>query len=616
MPLYEYRKNAENKVPLDSRLRAQVRTGLGPVMDEIVRVAADARKKGTGGVTLAWDGWYGVKTTQLAAEFEKRAAKAGLKVNAIHARTILKDPEEVRKYRQPFVGDDPAFGVVNTVGVLEDVVDPSRRDRLRETLQAQRRKAGEADVILVHGPGAAIKALEDCYTARFYFDFTMQPMLWQMWDRELVPLGCAEPDHDYAWKMYYYCDFYLLYRQKLQAFKAMDYYVDAVDAANPKLMPREPYEATIAALVKQPIKQVKIMQPGPWGAYRYRDLWDVPGLECNAWNELAGIELSILIDVGAGDLINIPAQNIMQHPVQMVGEKIHREFPGLLPLQVWLDDGYFPEPVPFERSSMPIHDHPDTEYVRRHFKEPLGRYETYYIVEAYPRATTWMGYQEDADLEEWERLCRESNKTGKPIPNWQEFIKRWDTNVGDLFLIPPGTTHGHGGNQMILEMDTCPSVGGTEYSFFTYDFCRPTWDDTAKTMTGKPMRMHVDHSFKNNRWRRENYVREKLRARPLVKHWTRDYRQDQYTTMVEMPFHIERLIFDERAEGDTEGRFLQILTLAEGKMVKIRPKHDPAREVTVERLQAVLIPAGIGPYEVINLHEGSCTGVIIRLKEA
>ena len=174
----------------------------------------------------------------------------------------------------------------------------------------------------------------------------MQPMLWQMWGGELVPLGCVEPDRDYSWKMYYYCDFYLLYRQKLHAFKKMDYYVDAVDAANPKLMPREPYEAAIAALVKQPIKQVKIMQPGPWGAYRYRDLWDVPGLECNAWNELAGIELSILMDVGAGDLINMPAQNIMQHPVQMVGEKIHREFPGLLPLQVWLDDGYFPNRCP------------------------------------------------------------------------------------------------------------------------------------------------------------------------------------------------------------------------------------------------------------------------------
>ena len=36
---------------------------------------------------------------------------------------------------------------------------------------------------------------------------------------------------------------------------------------------------------------------------------------------------------------------------------------------------------------------------------------------------------------------------------------------------------------MVLEMDTCPSVAATEYSFFTYDFARPSWDDVAKTMS-------------------------------------------------------------------------------------------------------------------------------------
>jgi len=31
--------------------------------------------------------------------------------------------------------------------------------------------------------------------------------------------------------------------------------------------------------VRQPVKEVNIIQPGPWGAYRYRDLFDVPGLK-------------------------------------------------------------------------------------------------------------------------------------------------------------------------------------------------------------------------------------------------------------------------------------------------------------------------------------------------
>ena len=64
--------------------------------------------------------------------------------------------------------------------------------------------------------------------------------------------------------------------------------------------------------------------------------------------------------------------------------------------------------------------------------------------------------------------------------------------MGDLFLIPPGTSHGHGGNQMVLEMDTCPSVAATEYSFFMYDFARSSWDDRTKTMTGKPADLAAD----------------------------------------------------------------------------------------------------------------------------
>ncbi|MCI5754757.1 MAG: hypothetical protein MR241_00500, partial [Firmicutes bacterium] len=56
---------------------------------------------------------------------------------------------------------------------------------------------------------------------------------------------------------------------------------------------------------------------------------------------------------------------------------------------------YFPEPQPAERISMPIHNHPGSDYVKKHFNEPLGRYETYYIAEAYEGANTWMGFKDD-----------------------------------------------------------------------------------------------------------------------------------------------------------------------------------------------------------------------------
>lgn len=597
MPLYEYSKNAENHVDLKGK---QSQAVIGT--NQVVRTLAELCRKGP----MAADGWYGVDWNTFRHEMEQ--ACPGLV--CIHAYSIYQSPEKIAAYQKRYETDDPSFGWVNSDGTLEDLIDPEKAQALAEKIR-QAKQDGQA--LLVYGPGAAVQPLLDAYETLVYLDFTMQPMLWKMWGGTLEPFASIEPVKDYSWKKYYYNDFYLLYRQKKALLSRMDWYVDAVHADCLKMLPADLYQEMIDELVKGPVKQVKILQPGPWGAYRYRDLWKVDGLECNAWNELAGIELSILVDIGREHMVNIPAQNIMQRPVQMVGKYIHETYPDLMPLQVWLDDGYFPEEQPLERVCMPIHDHPSTAYVKEHFNEPLGRYETYYIVESYKGSATLMGYKESADLEEWERLCRESENR-KVIPNWQDYVAKWDTNVGDLFLIPPGTSHGHGGNQMILEMDTGPSVAGTEYSFFTYDFARHTWDDEAKTMTAPPMKMHLKHSFDNQKWVRENRVQAYHRARPITVDGNGKFRKDRYTTLPEQPFHIERLFFEHRVENDTEGKYMQIVTLTEGSRVTIRSLEHPEYSTTIERLQACILPAGLGKHEYINEEGNHAMVVLIRMK--
>jgi hypothetical protein len=605
MPLYEYRKNAENRVSLPGDLAPTLTSGTDAVCDRIAAML-DVRPSGT--TVLAIDGWYGVAWQALADGVRQAAGRLGVQVEVVSTTSLFRSAEELSAYRKPFVTDDPSFGRVNGTGTIADVMDAAKIVALKDRLANGRKtSASGKSAVLIIGCGAASDALADVTDLRVYADYTMQPLLWQMWDGKLLTFGRDTPDPQYMWKMYYYCDFYLLLRQKKALLPKMDYYVDAVDPKNLKGMPAAAYNAMIDELVKGPIKQVKICQPGPWGSYRFKEIYDeIPGLENMAWNELAGIELSILI--------NVPCQNVMQRPVQMVGQYIHDTYPDLLPLQVWLDDGYFAEPVPYERGSMPIHNHPDTDYVKRNFNEPLGRYETYYIVEAYHDAGTMMGFKENADLEKYERLCRESNN--QKAFDWQEFVCRWPTNVGDLFLIPPGTEHGHGGNQMILEMDTGPSVAGTEYSFFTYDFARKTWDDKAKSMTAPPMRMHIEHSFRNQKWRREKYVQEHLRAKPAVVNGDGDRRMDRYSTIAEMPFEIERFVFTKPMSHTTDKRFLQIPTLTVGKSVIIRSKADPKRQTTLDFLQACLIPAGFGDYEFVSPDGTECTVVMIRLKKA
>ena len=599
MPLYEDKHNAENRVKVSESALSQSWIGNQNVVGKIAQLVKEGKSK------IALDGWYGIDF-EIVVNGVKTALEE--KGDFVPAYTLFKSIEELKKYKQPNITDDPGFGYVNSDGKIEDLMDDAKVDELCNKIKASN------GVIIVYGYGSATEKLIECMDTVVYFDKTMQSMQWQMWDGEMIPFGMDKPDDTYNWKEFNYCDFYLLYRHKKSIYTKMDYYVEAVEKDNIKMVSRTTYDEIISKVVKQPIKQVQIFQPGPWGAYRYRDLWDIPGLECSAWNKMSGPEMSVVIDFGGDDMLNIPLINLLQYNAEVTGPKVSRKYPDLFPLDIWLDDGYFEKPQPAERISMPIHNHPDSSYVERHFNEPLGRYETYYIAEAYEGANTWMGYHDDCDLEAWEKKCRESNNL-VPIEDWKEYVCNWKSNVGDLYLIPPGTAHGHGGNQMVLEMDTSPSIAGTEYSFFQYDFARNSWDDNTKTMTGKPLKMHLEHGFDNERYRRESFVKDKLRARPEIVTWNKEWYMDRYSTLDEMPFDVERLFFDKRAENTTDGRFLQILTLTVGHNVTIRSKSNPELSASIERLQCIAIPACFGDYEIISEDGSACTVVCFHLKD-
>ena len=604
MPLYEDKHNAENKIIISEAAKNSVVCGTQPVLSAIVEKIVTLGKK----ANIALDGWYGVDFMAQKEALAKILTNKGINANFINSRTLFKPVSHLKEYKKPYITDDPGFGYVNSTGSIEDLMDSTALAELENSL-----KANKDQVIVVFGSGASVKQLAGLYDVVYYFDKTMQPLLWQMWGGELLPFGFDTPDKDYNWKEYYYCDFYLLFRHKKYMYTRMDYYVEAISFDDMMLIPRKAYDEIISAAVTYPIKQVQIFQPGPWGAYRYRDLWDIPGLECSAWNKMSGPELSVLIDFGGERSLNITLLSLMQYNEQVTGKYFAEKYPDLFPLDIWLDDGYFPEPQKAERTSMPIHNHPDTDYVKRHFNEPLGRYETYYIAEAYEGANTWMGFHDKADLEAFELKCRESNNL-KPIENWKEYIANWRSNVGDLYLIPPGTTHGHGGNQMVLEMDTSPSIAGTEYSFFQYDFARNSWDDDKKTMTGKPLKMHLEHAFDNERYRRSSYVKDFLRSRPEIVTWNKEWWMDRYSTLPEMPFDVERLHFYEHAKHTTKNKHLQMLTLSVGKGVTIRSINDPSKKTKIERLQCAAIPACFGEYEIIS-DGGFCTCVIFYMKE-
>lgn len=604
MPVYESIKNADNKIEISAKNRDSVVFGWNNV------IAALAEKAKKGAKTFAVDGWYGINYKKIADALKKKLEADGKKVELIDAADLYVSREEVVKYNQPYVTDDPGFGKVNKAGVIEDIMDKKKVEAVKKRLSAK-----GSGVTVIYGVGAAVKAFAKNLDVKLYVDNTHQKVQWDMWTGKLVSFGCKRPTKNYNWKEYHYSDYYMLKRQKDYMYGAMDYYVENFFEKDLVLIPRKAYDEIMSTLVKYPIHEVKIFSPGPWGAYRYLQMdYGVEGLSNNAWNKIAGPELRILIDFGGKRSISMPMLNAMQYGKELVGELIDKTYPGLFPLDIWLDDGWHPTPQPAERISMPMHIHPSSKYVEDHFDEPLGRYETYYIAEAYEGANTWMGFKDDADIEEWERLCEASDNI-KPIENWKDFISNWSSKEGDLYLIPPGTMHGHGGNQMVLEMDTNPSINGTEYSFFEYDFARPSWDDNAKTMTGKPLKMHLEHARNMEKTRRESWVKDHLLSTPKVVKWTPEYFIDRYKSYSVMPYEVERIHFEKKGELSTEGKFMHMFTLTVGSKVTVRSKKDPKLTAVCDKFQSLVIPASFGDYEIVNEEGGRVTCVIQRWKK-
>ena len=600
MPVYESIKNADNKIKISAQNRDSAVFGWDKVIAALAEKNANA---------IAIDGWYGIDYAKIAKALAAKLEEKGKTVDLIDATGLYVSREEIIAYNQPYVTDDPGFGKVNKAGVIEDIMNKAA------VAEAKAKLAEGGKVTIIYGIGAAIKEFADVLDLKCYVDNTHQKVQWDMQTGKLIGFGCTEPTQNYSWKEYHYSDYYMLARQKNYMYGAMDFYVENFFADDLVLVPKAAYDEIMSTLVKYPIHEVKIFSPGPWGAYRYEQMdYGVEGLANNAWNKIAGPELRILIDFGGERSISMPMLNAMQYGEELVGSLIHNQYPGLFPLDIWLDDGWHPTPQPAERISMPMHIHPSSKYVADHFDEPLGRYETYYIAEAYEGANTWMGFHDQADIEEWERLCEESQNI-KPIDNWKDFIANWPSKEGDLYLIPPGTMHGHGGNQMVLEMDTNPSINGTEYSFFEYDFARPSWDDDAKTMTGKPLKMHLEHGRNMEKTRRASWVKDNLLSTPKVIKWTPEYYIDQYKSTPVMPYHVERIHFEKVGQLSTEGKFMYMCTLTVGSKVTVVSKTNPEYKAECDKFQTLVIPASFGDFEIINEEGGRATCVLQRWKK-
>jgi mannose-6-phosphate isomerase class I len=270
-----------------------------------------------------------------------------------------------------------------------------------------------------------------------------------------------------------------------------------------------------------------------------------------------------------------------------MGERVLKQFRGEFPIRFdYLDT--------MEGGSLSIQVHPDTPYIHSQFGEPYHQGESYYIIAAKPGSRVYLGLKGQADEEKFRRLVRRSKRSGLPFDH-QRYVNSLPSKVGDLFLIPPGTIHASGANQVVLEI----SATTYRYTFKLYDYLRPNLDGTMRPI-------HADHGFAQVRFsRRTDWVKQHLKQPPRLIRSGSGWSEYSLGDVRGLFHTAHRLEFSRQVPDAATDRF-HILTIVEGEKAEIRSRKHPRRRRAFGFSETVIVPACFGEYTIRNLGRGKC----------
>lgn len=473
-------------------------------------------------------------------------------------------------------------------GQYEDLMD---RAALEQAIQAvnsfQNSKTG---VLVLIGSGALCRTLRALCDRRIYLDTTPMNAMLRLKRGEYKNVGTqkALPFKMMA-RRCYYVDFELAAQERFELLRdgAMDAYVIADDEKNMALLPFALLNQMFEKAMSYPLRCKPVYLEGVWGGYYIKRLRHLPEEMKNcAWVfDMIPMEVSIVLEFD-GRRYEFPFYTLVQSQGQkLMGRESVERFGPYFPVRFNYDDTIHAS------GNMSIQCHPGEDYVKENNGELGQQDESYYIVEAGQGAKTYLGFQDGADVEEFIAETRRSEREGTPV-DYEKYVYAVESKPGTQVMIPAGTIHASGRNQLILEIGSL-TVGS--YTYKMYDYLRKDFD-------GRPRPIHTYHGDKvlardrKAAWVEENLVNGGSRRVRAGEGW-------EETVVGEhdlLYFSLRNLKFVDRISEDTRGSF-HVLTLVDGEQVLVRSKARPECFFVQNYLDIVVVPAAFGEYEIVNL---------------
>ena len=566
------------------------------VVKKFVATLADRAAKE--GVVVALDGYTTANWTVFVNLIARECCLLGLGFEAIDANAAtLKSGKEIDAIIDPLlIWDtkiDPTllYGKVYKGG-YQGLMDEARTEAFKKAVPASR-QAGKISV--VYGYGSLIPELRELYDVKVFFDLTPMKSMLRIRRGEYSNLGKERPGIiNRTIRRCYYCDFECAVRNRHELWEnnVPDWYVLDNDPQNLQLMPFGTFSDICAQLVKYPFRAKPCYLEGVWGGSYMKKLRKLPEEMRNAaWVfDFIPMEVSVVVEAGDEKLDINYCSFVHKEGVNLMGEDCVKKFEGYFPIRFNWDDSYH------STGNMSIQCHSGGEYNVKNYNEFGRQDESYYVVVTGHDAKTFIGFRDDADIPQFFRDIEAADTEHRPC-DYMKYVSYEESKPGLQVMLPAGTIHSSGRNQVILEIGSL-TIGS--YTYKMYDYLRLDFD-------GKQRPIHTRLGEENVRQDRRysvihdpespEYIVQKPRLAASGEGW------EEYI-LGENPqvyFSLRRLEFEKKCEQDTGGKLFHVLTLVDGDAVRVRSVRHPERYFDLQFMDIVCVPADMGRYVIENL---------------
>ena len=302
------------------------------------------------------------------------------------------------------------------------------------------------------------------------------------------------------------------------------------------------------------------------------------------------MEVSVLVEAGQEMLDINYCSFVHKEGVSLMGEDCVRKYKGYFPIRFNWDDSYH------STGNMSIQCHSGGAFNVENYDEFGRQDESYYVVITGHEAKTFIGFRDDADIPAFFHEIEAADTENRPC-DYMKYVSYEESRPGLQVMLPAGTIHSSGRNQVILEIGSL-TIGS--YTYKMYDYLRLDFD-------GKQRPIHTHLGELNVRQdRRKSVIHDPQSPEYIVQEPRLDCEGPGWQEYIlgenpQMYISLRRLEFERACEQDTKGEKFHVLTLVDGEKVRIRSVAHPERFFDLEFMEIACVPASMGRYVVENL---------------